>query len=579
MRPVKRNARRHCRLGRVAISAAVLLLIAASSAAAASASAGGRPAPAGQFDFASLKQRQTLIRNTVADIAKKMEAEDAMEKRIRAALYVISSDHLVGAIEMLEKLSRTRSPAEVKQMADQVLAAQDYTIKVIQRILGIIDSLENKAKTEHDPGQGEDLPDDLNDKMDKLNEKLKEFIEEQKKVIEGSKDLAKMPVDDFSPEDEQKLKQLEATEEKWSKFLKEAHTDLSKVPEQDFSNPAMLKELIEIYSEVKMAKDALSKKAVEIAVPAEEAGAELAKSLQTNIEKWLPDTPDRQKWQMEEPLQDFQVPMAELPKELEDLVGDLMEEEEDLMNDIEDASSAWADSLDKGAGWDAMDGPISNMSAKGVTGNRLPNKSEIGGRSGEGRTGKSSGEFVEQVATGKGGRRTPTRLTPDPFEKGVVDDRSKDPPGGATGGGKISGGGAEGLEGPVPPETEQQMKALAGRQAELRQQAEKIQLGLKVMNYPTEELSKTIRLMKSMERGLQSGRYRNVLRRKGVMLRNLKDTQMFLKGETRVHRDRSLGLPTRIQDQIVDAMGDVTPKGFEDLLKGYYQALSKTEGR
>ena len=32
-----------------------------------------------------------------------------------------------------------------------------------------------------------------------------------------------------------------------------------------------------------------------------------------------------------------------------------------------------------------------------------------------------------------------------------MDDKSKDPPGGATGGGKISGSGAEGLEGPVPP--------------------------------------------------------------------------------------------------------------------------------
>jgi len=42
-----------------------------------------------------------------------------------------------------------------------------------------------------------------------------------------------------------------------------------------------------------------------------------------------------------------------------------------------------------------------------VTGNRLPNKSEIGGRSGEGRQGKSSGEFVGDEAVGKGGRKTP----------------------------------------------------------------------------------------------------------------------------------------------------------------------------
>ena len=73
--------------------------------------------------------------------------------------------------------------------------------------------------------------------------------------------------------------------------------------------------------------------------------------------------------------------MAELPGELEDIIGDLMEKEEDLFDEMEDVSSSAIDSLDKGAGWDATDGPISNNSAKGVTGNRLPNTSEIGGRS------------------------------------------------------------------------------------------------------------------------------------------------------------------------------------------------------
>ena len=43
------------------------------------------------------------------------------------------------------------------------------------------------------------------------------------------------------------------------------------------------------------------------------------------------------------------------------------------MDEAEDVSSSAIDSLDKGAGWDAIDGPISDNSAKGVTGNRLPN--------------------------------------------------------------------------------------------------------------------------------------------------------------------------------------------------------------
>ena len=245
---------------------------------------------------------------------------------------------------------------------------------------------------------------------------------------------------------------MAAAEDDWAKFMKELQTDLSKLPEQDFANASSLKEAVEVQVELKMAEDALTKKSVDIAVPLEQLGYERAEELVTNIEKWLPDTPDREKWSQEESLtdKDKEAPMAELPGELEDMIGDLMEQEEDLFDEMEDVSSSAADSLDKGAGWDALDGPISNMSAKGVTGNRLPNSSEIGGRSGEGRQGKSSGEFVGDEAVGKGGRKTPSRLTPDPVVKGQIKDHSKDSVGGATGGGKESGQGGEGLEGPLP---------------------------------------------------------------------------------------------------------------------------------
>ncbi len=323
-----------------------------------------------------------------------------------------------------------------------------------------------------------------------------------------------------------------------------------------------------------MAKDALAKKALEIATAIEDNGLELAKALETRIEKWLPDEPDRKKWQMEETVGDAEAPMAELPKELEDLVGDLMEQEEDLMDEVEDATAGYADSLDKGAGWEAADGPISNMSAQGVTGNQLPNKSEIGGRSGEGRTGKSAGEFVEEDATGKGGRQTPTRLTPDPYEKGQVNDISKDPSGGSTGGGKASGAGAGGLEGPVPPEVQAKLKNLAARQAELRNTAEKIDAKFKVMSWPS-MFEETIKEMKLTEDDLRNARYENVLRRRPVILKNLKGTRTFLEEQVRINRDYSSGLPKHLQDELLDAARGASPPGYEQLLQDYYKSISK----
>ncbi len=160
-------------------------------------------------------------------------------------------------------------------------------------------------------------------------------------MIEASENLAKKPVEDFTEKEKELLRGLAAAEDDLSKFINELHTDLSKLPEQDFSNPSTAKELVEIQTELKEAEDALLKKSVDIAVPLEQLGYERAEELKTNIEKWLPDSPDREKWSQEESPtdKDKEAPMAELPGELEDMIGDLMEQEEDLLDEMEDVSS------------------------------------------------------------------------------------------------------------------------------------------------------------------------------------------------------------------------------------------------
>ncbi len=358
--------------------------------------------------------------------------------------------------------------------------------------------------------------------------------------------------------------------------MADKHSDLSKLPTQDFSNPSLLEELVDVQTELKMAKDALTKKTAEIAVPLEQLGAEMAKEMTTNIEKWLPDTPDRERWKLEEPITDDmkEAPMAELPGELEDIVGKLMEDEEDLFDEMEDASSSWADSIDKGAGWDAMDGPISNNSARGVTGNRLPNTSEIAGRGGEGRQGKSSGEFVGDTAVGKGGRKTPSRRTPDPYVKGRVKDVSKDPVGGATGGGKESGAGGEGLHGPVPNRPARDLGRLAARQAQLRNRAEGVDLRFQVLKYHHLDLKKTIAAMATVEGDLKAGRYRDALRRRDVLLDGLGQSRTLLSGESLVRRDQTPNLPAEIQKEILGSMREASPRGWEELNRHYFERLT-----
>jgi len=518
---------------------------------------------------------QNNIRAKSLDLAARMEVSNRHETLIRDALFGVADGEMKRVARELERMGAVAKVEEIAAPRTAVLADMDKIIKVFESILQIIPKLEDQAKEKLERDEGDDIPSDAEDLLKKLDDGLKKFLKDQKEIIEASEDLAKRPVDDLTEEERKKLNEIGAREEDWSKFFNEMHSDLSALPEQDFTNPSLMKELLQTFSEVEMAKDAILKDAVKIAVPHEQLGAELAAEMTTHIEKWLTDTPDRERWSQEEPLEQYETPMAELPNELEDIVGDLMEQEEDLFEDAEDVGSSWGDSLDKGAGWDAMDGPISNYSAQGVTGNRLPNSQEVGGRAGQGRSGKSSGEMVGDTATDKGGRRTPTRLTDSPFQKGVINDQSTETPGGATGGGKESGEGGEGLEGPVPKAVQKRMGELAEKQASIRNRAERVKGMFKQVNFQTRDWDNVVQNMRGIEESFRSGRYAAAVRQRNVVIGDLKGTKQMLAGEIVVRKDNTSGLGKQTEQEIMNAReASAAPPGYEGFVQSYYESLS-----
>ncbi|MDP6544549.1 MAG: hypothetical protein QGH60_11195 [Phycisphaerae bacterium] len=483
------------------------------------------------------------------------------------------------AIDQARILVTLGAMSRRNEACNKLAVSQHKIIEALQSMLAIMPELVGKKDKKTATAAG-DLPPDVQAKLAALKTKLEQFAEGQKKVIEAAERLTKTPVDTFQEEEEKILSDLKAAEDNWEKFINEAMADFSKLAEQDFSNPAMLKELLSVKCDVTMAKDALSKKAAEIAVAAAGSAKTKAEKEMDNLEKWLPDEPDRAKWSMEAPAGGQEnIEMPDLPDELEDLVGDLLEEEEDLFEEMADVSSKATDSGEKGLGWDALDGPISSMAAKGVTGNQLPNPSEISGRSGEGRQGKSTGEFVEDKAVGKGGRRTPTRLTPEPFSKGEVDDKGSEAEGGSTGGGKISGSGAEGLEGPVPPEIKKGLKRLSGKQAALINKAEQIRGRFKVTDHSNLRLFHAITLMNRVKDDLDKFRYHNALRARKEVVGALQDTAMLLSGNVDVQADVSASMPKYIRDDIADAMKGTLPEEFREVLKQYYRRLHQEGGK
>jgi hypothetical protein len=537
----------------------------------------GQPKPEGTV-LSNLRTQQIEIQKTSADLAKSVGESEQKERRtIKRILNALAVGDMLQAVTRCEELLKLDSAEAMKKPGVELTAAQDRIIGTLRKILDATRQAQAEVLAEMKKRPGSDLPEEAKHKLEEMRAKLDKFLEQQKKVIEATENLAKTPVEDFTKEQEEALKGLAAAEDDWAKFMKDLHSDLSKLPEQDLANSTMAKEMVEIQVELKMAESELLKKSADIAVPIEQLGAEMAEEIKTNIEKWLYEKPDRLKWSQEEPLTDQfkEAPMAELPGELEDMIGELADQEEDLFDEMEDVTSSWTDSPDKGAGWDAMDGPISSMSAKGVTGNALPNASEIGGRSGEGRQGKSSGEFVGDEAIGKGGRKTPSRLTNDAYTKGQIKDHSKQAAGGATGGGKESGKGGEGLEGPVPRGPGQrETTRLANKQAALRNKAEAIDLQFQVSKYHHTDLKKLIDLMGQVERDLKAGRYQNALRQRQALASGLGNVKQYVEGKFEVRQDTTANLPAQIQKEILGSMQDPSPAGWEEMNRQYFERLS-----
>jgi len=490
----------------------------------------------------------------------------------------IASREVVRAVDEIEAVRNAHEKARALPALDSAAATEQKIVELLEKLLSDPQTFARErlaAPPKTPQADPEEALHENRQRAERMLAAVKEFIKDQGDAVKMSKQLKDTPVNDFSRGDEEMLKKVADSELKWAKYFQELATDLSKLPPQDFSLATQAKELNEIYTDVQKAADAAGRKAIEMAVPLEQGGLELAKSLETNIEKWLAESPDRIAWKMEDPVKDYDVPLAELPKELEDLIGDLLEQEKDLVDEAADATSAWLDNMDKGVGWGAADGPIADMSAKGVTGNVLPDSQEVGGRSGEGRTGKSSGQYVQDTAGGKGGRNTPTRLTPDPYEAGVVKDTSSESPSGATGGGKVSGAGQEGLRGPMPPTVRGELKRVSQLQQQLIDKAQSLDYGLRKYNYPRGELPKTIEIMKQIRTNIENGDIPTAGTSSRVVLSNLAEIKDVVLRQKRLTRDNSASLPKEIRDEISAGANEGVPEEYRDLVSGYFRALSE----
>lgn len=398
---------------------------------------------------------------------------------------------------------------------------------------------------------------------------LEKFIEEQKKVVEAAKKLGKIK----NAADPSELQKIAEQEKKWAEMFQKIVNDLNKIAQQTQGKFTLADEFVEMISHLQAASDAIKRdKPVTIPIQETQMGLELAEELVSNLERWLAEQPDSIKWDHQEPSKPITAPEAELPSELEDIIGELIEQVEEMTEEIEDITSSWMDSLDKGAGWTAMDGSISNMSAKGITGNVLPNQQEIGGRSGEGRTGRSYGEMVEKTAQGKGGRQTPARVTPDNIEPGQVQDTSGENQLGPTGGGKASGWGPTGLKGPVQ-DLSFRFAEIADKQTKLIERAEKLERELKILNIYNPQIEQSISAMKQFNIQLKEGRYTNLATTNQMVVANLKQAKQVLTHQAIVRVENSEKVEKK-KKELGSIWDEKIPSGYESIVRKYYENIS-----
>lgn len=507
-----------------------------------------------------------------------MAALDEAGKHDEAKVYVSRLQSLVkgemdlaiGQINDLPKTAQEKLPPALSSLQKR----QAYILNELISLLGQIAGQRQQA-AEASTQKPSETPPSVTTAQDlaKLKDELKAFIDDQKRIVDATKQFKELNPEDLTTDQQKVLGELARDEAKDAAFFQEKLTDLSKSPLQDFADGKLVQDMNEVFQEVQDSSDDLYKSQPEQAFPVAQAALVKTQEIEQNIEKWLlpPAQQSDTKFAMQEPTSQTDVPLADLPAQLDDVIGDLLNQEQSL--DDQDASSSMLTSNNK-PGTALADGPISDMSATGITGNILPKPDEIAGRSGEGRNGTSNGQMVGDTAVGKGGNETPTRMTPAPYENSSVNDTSKDTKGGATGGGKVAGSGQEGLRGDLPPPVQQKLHVLEDDQAKLRQQAESLALQLRRQRRPTGDLESAINGMKELEASAHNQNGLGVVQGYHHALDALAAARAAYAGD-RLSLVEADSLTRDAHKDVYDAQAEGTPAGYEEMTSAYFRSLSE----
>lgn len=528
-------------------------------------------------EFETLVLRQIKIRTNTAVLARAMKKGALPVANMVGTLNELYAGLMADAIRLLETGRDTKDAAKVGLVRNDSLPVQDEIIRQLQDLLNRLQRNEQARKAlRRIRKEDEAAHKELTQALETLISDLDRLVVDETELMSKLEKMPKRPVEELSEEQLDALKQFEEFHDRWAKWRKGTVDELTKLPTGFVDDFNLRADVNTVFEEIEAV--AQRGKTTKLEVALEDAGSSKATEMLEDLETWMPDAPDALQWVMEEPLDQRPMAMPEmpLPDALEDLIGDLLQEADDFDEEADDITSAWGDNLNQ-AGWGVSDGPISNFSAKGKTGNDLPNKNEVSGRAGDGRRGKSSGQMVGDTARGLEGRKTPARLNNERYEEGKLKEEGRLDPNGATGGGKKAGAGRRGLQGGTPPDFLRDMERLGAKQAGMREKAEQISRQLDTTTVMGRRLEQAIELMKSVEDDLRDLRYDDAARRRKVAIQKLKASFDHLDRTTAVQLSQARELPAQLRKELLQSADEGYPEGYESLLRSYFRALSEEE--
>ncbi len=531
----------------------------------------------GGIAFTGLVTREIEIRKRTSGLARSIEGDGVPIHTAIEALDSLASGAMAEVLKLLESGEGTRKESLALEFRKKSLPIQDKIIRELEDLLVRLQRNEDarnalKRMEKKDPAGHKLAMAVLSDLIKSLDKLLKDQTElagkferlPKKNPDEVKEDLLKALND---------LDDLKKRSEKWAKGTVQELTKMPKGFTDDFD---LRKDVNKVFEEIEKAKEKAKSEKMEVSL--EDLGAGLATKMKEDLEMWMPDAADNLKWVLEEPLnkKPMKIPEMPLPKALQDLVGELLQKADEFDEDADDITSAWGDNLDQ-AGWGVSDGPISSFSAKGKTGNDMPNNMEVSGRSGDGRRGKSSGQMVGDTAKALPGRKTPARVGNEKYEPGKLKSEGQEDPNGATGGGKKSGAGRRGLQGGTPPDVVRDIGRLSAKQAGMREKMEQLARQLEGKGVSTTRLRESIKLLESADKDLANRKYTDAAKKRRDAMQALRGGfgELDRSTATQIHRARDL--PPQMRNDLLQSGDAAYPAGYEALLKSYYKALSTVE--